>query len=146
MDNKDYSIVIPVYFNEGSLESLESDIRKNVFLKMPERKGEIVFVDDGSRDRSYETLRKLQRTYTDDIRVYKLSRNFGQGNAIWCGLENTPSTVVVLSADGQEPVDVVPQMLRKHFDEGFEVVIGRRDSRGEAVDFQECLLDDKKIE
>lgn len=127
-----YSIVVPVYFNEGSLKELEAELREKV-LEVMQYKGEIVFIDDGSRDCSYEILRDLQRAQPDDVRVFKLSRNFGQCNALWCGFENTPSTIVMISADGQDPVETIPQMLRKHFDDGYEVIIAKRDSREESV-------------
>ena len=133
IDNRDYSIIIPVFFNEGSLRDIAASIRQEVFEPMSDKEGEMVFVDDGSRDGSYEVLRELQRSHPSDIRIIKLSRNFGQVNAIWCGLEHSNSTIVTLSADGQEPVELVAQMLRKHFDEGFEVVLARRDSRDETL-------------
>jgi glycosyltransferase involved in cell wall biosynthesis len=130
MSDVDYSIVVPVYFNEGSLKELEAELRGKV-LEVVQYKGEIVFIDDGSRDCSFEIMRELQRAQPDDVRVFKLSRNFGQSNALWCGFENTPSTIVMISADGQDPVETIPKMLRKHFDEGYEVVIAKRDSREE---------------
>ena len=133
MSTREYSIVVPVYFNEGSLRAIEIDLRQQVLDVMQGYKGEIVFVDDGSRDRSYEILQEIQRAHPTDVRVFKLSRNFGQVNALWCGFENTPSAVITISADGQDTAAVIPEMLRKHFDEGCEVVIARRDSREETV-------------
>lgn len=131
MSNVDYSIVIPVYFNEGSLRDVEAELRAKVLESCGPYKGEIVFVDDGSKDQSYEVLRDLQLAHPADVRVYKLSRNFGQVNALWCGFSGSRSAVIMLSADGQDPVDVIPLMLSKHFSEGYEIVIAKRDSREE---------------
>ena len=63
------------------------------------------------------------------VKGINLSRNFGQVNAWWCGLENTPGSVVVVSADGQDPIDLIPTMLKRHFDNGVEVVVATRESR-----------------
>lgn len=127
----DYSIVIPVYYNEGSLALMAKRVHEDVFAVMGERRGELVFVDDGSGDGSFAELEQVVRDYPDDVRVIKLSRNFGQVNAWWCGLKNTPGPVVVISADGQDPVELIPVMLHKYFDDGTEVVIATRESREE---------------
>lgn len=129
----DYSIVIPVFFNEKSLDSIESEIRAKVLEKLPQYKGEIIFVDDGSKDKSYEVLTRIQENHPNDIRVIKLSRNFGQVNALWCGFFHAPSAVIMISADGQDPVDLIPEMLEKHFAQGYEVVIAKRASREDGI-------------
>lgn len=129
----DYSIVVPVYFNEGSLEYTANRIFGEVFAKYPERVGEIVFVDDGSGDGSFEKLMSIHREHPECVRVIRLSRNFGQVNAWWCGLEHTPGPVVVVSADGQDPIDLIPTMLKRHFEGGVEVVIATRESREESA-------------
>ena len=125
----DYSIVVPVYFNEGSLRYTADRIFNEVFAVCPERRGEIVFVDDGSGDGSFDELTAIYREHSECVRVLRLSRNFGQVNAWWCGLENTPGPVVVVSADGQDPIDLIPTMLKRHFEGGVEVVIAARESR-----------------
>ena len=129
----DYSIVVPVYFNEGSLEYTANRIFGEVFAKYPERVGEIVFVDDGSGDGSFEKLMAIYREHPECVRVIRLSRNFGQVNAWWCGLEHTSGPVVVVSADGQDPIDLIPTMLKRHFEGGVEVVIATRESRKESA-------------
>lgn len=129
----DYSIVVPVYFNEGSLKYTADRIFKEVFAALGNRRGEIVFVDDGSGDGSLAELVEIQRDHPEEIRVFKLSRNFGQVNAWWCGLEHTPGPVVIVSADGQDPIELIPSMLKKHFDDGVEVVIATRESREESL-------------
>ena len=128
-----YSVVIPVYYNEGSLRYTADRIFSEVFEKRKELQGEIVFVDDGSGDGSLEECRSVQEKYSGSVRIIKLSRNFGQVNAIWCGLENTPGPCVVISADGQDPIEMIPQMLDRYFNDGCEVVIATRESREESL-------------
>lgn len=127
----DYSIVVPVYFNEGSLQYTASRVVSEVFEKIPDKVGEIVFVDDGSRDGSYSELCTVKSKYGEAIRIIKLSRNFGQVNAIWCGLDHVAGPAVIISADGQDPIDLIPEMLMRHFEKGVEVVIATRESRDE---------------
>jgi len=129
----DFSVIIPVYFNEGSLAYVENELRAKVLTRTDGLKGEIIFVDDGSLDGSFDKLRSLKAKHPTDIRVYKLSRNFGQVNAIWCGFNNSHGASIFMSADGQEPVEVVNQMLDAHFNRGKEVVIARRESRDESA-------------
>lgn len=129
----DFSIVIPVYFNAGSLHYVEGELRQKVLMRTDGLKGEIVFVDDGSTDASYAELKELKSSHPNDIRVYKLSRNFGQVNAIWCGYEKCSGPVLFMSADGQEPVEIVNQMLEAHFKRGKEIVIATREARDESM-------------
>jgi len=131
-DKVDYSIVVPVYFNEGSLKYTAERVFTEVFKKIDDRyRGEILFVDDGSQDGSYQELMGVKKEYGERVRIIKLSRNFGQVNAIWCGLEHTFGSVVVISADGQDPIDLIPDMLTKHFEDKKEIVIAARESRKE---------------
>lgn len=129
----DYSIVIPVYFNEDTLEYTVTRIREDVFAAYPQKHGEIVFVDDGSKDSSFQVLTRLHAQYPRMIRVFRLSRNFGQFNATWCGLCQTNGPCVVMSADGQDSIEHVRVMLKHHFEDGVEVVIGTRAERHESL-------------
>lgn len=133
MKNVDYSIVVPVYFNEGSLEYTARRVFDEVFARVEGKRGELVFVDDGSGDGSLAELLKIREGRPEDVRVFKLSRNFGQVSAWWCGLERTSGPVVVISADGQDPIELIPEMLRRHFEGGVEIVIATRESREESA-------------
>ena len=128
----DYSIVVPVYYNEGSLRYTAERIRSEVFQKAPQWRGEIVFVDDGSQDGSLAELLQVQKDYPAEVRIIKLSRNFGQTNAVWCGMEHTDGPIIMISADGQDPVELMPQMLGLYFNEGIELVIATRQGRDES--------------
>ena len=129
----DYSIVIPVYYNADTLEYTEQRIRSEVFSAYPGKKGEMVFVDDGSKDNSFDVLRRIHDRSNGDVRVFKLSRNFGQFNATWCGLCQTAGPCVIMAADGQDSIEDVPLMLKKHFEDGVELVIGTRAERKESI-------------
>jgi dolichol-phosphate mannosyltransferase len=129
----DYTVVVPVYFNEGSLTEVAANLRQEILEGLPNHAGQILFVDDGSGDGSFEVLRTLQAQHPSDIRVVKLSRNFGSQNACWCGISLARGAVLILSADGQEPAASGRAMLQAHLEEGYEVVFGARESRDESA-------------
>jgi polyisoprenyl-phosphate glycosyltransferase len=112
-----YSVVVPVYNSEASLEELCNGL-KSVFNSIQEP-FELVFVDDNSRDGSWQVLARLKEQNPEHITAIKLSRNFGQHNATFCGfgfargekiitidddLQTPPSEIVKLIAacDGQD--------------------------------------------
>ncbi len=126
------SIVVPVYFNEGSLHKT-FDLLQNVVMKNnPNRTFEIIFIDDGSGDDSLAELMELKEAH-DVVRVIKLSRNFGQGAAILAGYTHARGdTVVTIAADLQEPPELINQMLDAHFNEKNDIVICTRQGREES--------------
>ena len=108
----DLSIVIPVYEEEESLPILYARLR-GVLATHVELEYELVFVDDGSRDRSPTILRRLA---TEDTRVVyvELARNFGHQVALSAGLEHSSGRLVaVMDADLQDPPEVLPQFIAK---------------------------------
>lgn len=89
---------------------------------------EIVYVDDGSTDRTPQVMRELQERDAR-VAIVDLSRNFGKEIAITAGLDHTSAdAVVVIDADLQDPPELIPEMLR-HFREGYDVVYAQRMSR-----------------
>jgi dolichol-phosphate mannosyltransferase len=121
------SLVIPVYNEEAVLPEL--DRRLGLFFEsLAPATCEVVFVNDGSRDRSLELLRGMVER-DDRYRVLAFARNFGHQSAITAGLDYARGqAVVVLDADLQDPPEVVLEMLAK-WREGYEVVYGRRRKR-----------------
>lgn len=129
----DYSVIIPVYFNGDCLPALSDTVISKVIETQLPKKGEFIFVDDGSKDDSLEQLLLLKKKFPNQIKVVKLCRNFGQVHAIAAGFSiSQGSCVLTISADGQEPPEIVNQMLDAHFKEGFEVVICARKERDES--------------
>ena len=82
----DYTIVVPVYCNETSLEILYKEVEEKIFNKNPNLNGKIFFCDDRSTDNSYNVLKELQ-SKNPEIGLIRLTRNFGQTAAIYCCLE-----------------------------------------------------------
>jgi dolichol-phosphate mannosyltransferase len=120
------SVVVPVYFNEESLPHLFSRLEKLVD-DCPGSSFEFVFVDDGSGDASLDLLRRFRKQHPATI--VKLSRNFGSMNACLAGLEvATGDCVVIISADLQDPPELIPEMLRR-WERGSDVVMAVRAGR-----------------
>jgi dolichol-phosphate mannosyltransferase len=121
------SIVVPVYHNAKSLPELAE--RLSVLAERNEADDfEFVFVDDGSRDDSFEVLRKL---LSDDsrVRIVKLSRNFGSTPAIIAGLNAASGdAVAAIAADLQDSPELIHDMLAR-WREGNKVVLAVREGR-----------------
>jgi undecaprenyl-phosphate 4-deoxy-4-formamido-L-arabinose transferase len=125
------SVVVPVYNEEGNLPELLS--RLAAVMDASGRPYELVFVDDGSRDRSLEILKAAARERPERIRVLELARNFGQHQAILAAFQQVSGDVIVtIDADLQNPPEEIPKLLAK-IDEGYDVVGGVRLSRQDSV-------------
>lgn len=123
------SIVIPVYYNEDNLIPLYEDIRKKI-INVINYEYEIIMVDDGSKDNSYEIMCGFQEQ-DKNVQIYKLSRNFGSHAAILCGLSKcTGDCAVVKAADLQEPTELILDMVDR-WKKGFNVVLAVREGRDE---------------
>ena len=119
-------VVIPVYNEEANLEPLYERLEQ--VLEEIGRPYEVIFVDDGSRDRSLELLCRLQEKH-GAVRVIQLNRNYGQHAAVFAGLDHARGDVIVtLDADLQNPPEEIPRLLDK-ISEGHDVVGGWRRSR-----------------
>ena len=124
------SIVVPVYYNADSLKDMYIDLREKVLTKL-ECEYELIFVNDGSGDESYQIMKKLKEQ-DDNIRNFSLSRNFGSHAAILCGLEHmTGDCAVVKAADMQEPSELILDMLES-WKKGNNVVLAVRQERNES--------------
>jgi len=133
VDAPDFSCVLPVYFNEGALTKTFYQIKEHVIDANPDYKAEIVFVDDGSGDGSYKELLALRKEHPGLVKIIKLTRNFGQVSALMAGMSHSRGRcVVALSADGQDPVELINDMIKAHFEEHYELVICHREERDES--------------
>ena len=106
------SVVTPV-FNETECLPLFYERVRKVADGMPGTAFELLFVDDGSMDGSFEMLSKIARS-DPRVRVLKFSRNFGSYTALTAGLVNARgAAAVTLSADLQDPPELIPELLRR---------------------------------
>ena len=125
------SIVIPVYYNEDNLKPLYEDLVNKVFQNI-ECDYELIFVDDGSKDKSFNVIQELAQN-DNKVKVYGLSRNFGSHAAILCGLcKCTGECAVVKAADLQEPSEMILEMIREWENEN-NVVLAVRSGREEGL-------------
>ena len=125
-----FSVVIPVFNEEDNLEELCD--RLIAACQPLGRPYEVILVDDGSSDRSRERISARASASGSPIKAVFLNRNYGQHNAVLCGLAHSSGDVVVtLDADLQNPPEEIPRLLQKT-DEGFDVVgtvrVNRQDS------------------
>lgn len=128
---KKISIVIPVYYNQDNLLPLYTDLKEKVLSKI-NIEYELIMVDDGSKDNSYQVMKELAKL-DDKIRTVRLSRNFGEHSAILAGLSVcTGDFAVRKAADLQEPSEVILDMMKK-YEEGYKVVLATRADREEPM-------------
>ena len=141
----DLSIVIPVYNEEKNVALLHQTIRNT--LDKTDFKYEIIFVDDGSTDNTFNILNNLKK-----VKIIKFRKNFGQTAAMMAGFENSNGKVIVsLDGDLQNDPSDIPKLLDK-LNEGYDVVSGwrynRQDSFGKktfskiANSFRQLLVKD----
>lgn len=125
------SFAIPVYQNSGSLPGVVQEIREFARSWAPAWRYQIVFVDDGSSDGSFEVAQSLAQE-DPGILVVRLSRNFGQLYAMVAAFDHADGDVVVsVSADQQDPIAVCHDMLAR-YEEGYEVIVAHRAGRDDA--------------
>lgn len=122
------SIVVPVYWNSDTLMLLYEDMREKILPKLGDY--EIVFVDDGSGDTSWEIMNQI-RDMDSNVKLVKLSRNFGEHAAILAGLSQcTGDCAVTKQADLQEDSELILEMYEK-WKQGNKVVLAVRSDRDE---------------
>lgn len=123
------SIIIPVYFNADTLSLLYKDMQENILVSLKEY--EIVMVDDGSGDSSWTEMEKIA-AIDSNVKLVKLSRNFGSHAAVLAGLSIcTGDCATVKAADLQEPSEIILQMYES-WNNGNKVVLAVRSDREES--------------
>jgi glycosyltransferase involved in cell wall biosynthesis len=118
---KGISIVIPVYNSSDILPELISRIEKS--LRSGTSALEVILVNDFSKDKSWETICRMSLSY-DWVRGIDLMRNYGQHNALLCGIRQAENDIIVtMDDDLQHPPEEIPKLLCK-LEEGYDVVYG----------------------
>ena len=124
---KKISVVIPMYFEEKVVNECYNRT-KNVLNKLSSYEYEIIFINDGSQDKTLELLEKIAKN-DNNVKVLSFSRNFGHQAAVTAGLKfTTGDAAVIMDADMQDPPEVIEEMV-KLWEEGNEVIYAKRKVR-----------------
>ena len=123
----DISVVIPLYNEAESLPELEAWIER--VMKEHNFTYEIIFVNDGSTDNSWEVIEGLQQK-NPCIRAIKFRRNYGKSPGLHCGFERAQGDVVItMDADLQDSPDEIPELYRMITEDGYDLVSGWKKKR-----------------
>mgnify|MGYP001190838897 CR=1 FL=1 len=122
------SVILPVYNEEDTIE--HSAKRLEEVLNALDNEYEILFIDDGSKDKTWDNILKLSST-NKNIKGLSLSRNFGKERAIHAGLHKAVGdAVIIMDGDLQHPPEVIPKMVGLWKETGCDVVNGIKKGRG----------------
>lgn len=128
------SVVVPIYNEEACLDSLYQ--RLTTVLETMGKPWEIIFTNDGSKDRSAEILKDFYNRRPEQIRVVEFNGNFGQHMAIMAAFEQTRGEVVVnMDADMQNPPEEIPKLIAQ-YEAGHDYVGSYRDGRDDSYLFR----------
>lgn len=123
----DISVVVPLFNEDESLRELHAWIQR-VMLEHG-FSYEVVFVDDGSTDRSWEVICELQEKDAN-VKGIKFRRNYGKSPALFCGFRKVEGDVVItMDADLQDSPDEIPELYRMITEEGYDLVSGYKQKR-----------------
>ncbi len=131
------SVIIPMKNEADNVRELYRQLAR-VFASLPQYRYEFIFVDDGSTDKSVRVVQALERR-DPKVRLVRLARNFGKEIANTAGLHKAKGrAAIMLDADLQHPPAVIPDLLQK-WQEGYDIVIGRRSSNKHHANFLKRL-------
>ncbi len=124
---KKISIIIPAYNEEEVTQECYNRLEE-VLNKLNNYENEIIFINDGSKDKTLEILTELANQ-NENVKIVSFSRNFGHQAAVTAGLKYvTGDVILIIDADLQDPPELLPEML-KLWEEGNEVIYGERKTR-----------------
>ena len=123
----DISVVVPLYNEDESLPELYAWIER--VMQANGFSFEVIFVNDGSTDRSWEVIEELQAK-SPHVKGIKFRRNYGKSPALYCGFERAQGRVVItMDADLQDSPDEIPELYRMITEEGYDLVSGWKQKR-----------------
>lgn len=124
---KKVSLVIPMYYEEEVAKECYNRVTK-VLSSLQDYTYEIVFINDGSKDKTLEILEEIAEK-DSNVKIISFARNFGHQCAVTAGLQEvTGDAIVIIDADLQDPPELIPDML-KLWEDGNEVIYGKRKTR-----------------
>jgi len=119
----EYSVIVPVYNSEQTLSELYD--RTAVVFTTAGYTFEMVFVDDFSEDGSWAVLEKLKQQHPENITAIKLAKNFGQHNAIFCGMEHARGELMItIDDDLQIPPEEIIKLIQVYHEKDADLVYG----------------------
>jgi polyisoprenyl-phosphate glycosyltransferase len=127
------SIIVPCYYNADNIPELT----RTLFSEEPNFPGpvsfEYIFVDDGSKDGTYQALLDVHHKHPTKVKLIRLARNFGTSNAVLAGLNHATGDVfTIISADLQDPPSLLVQMYT-HWKNGIKLIVANREVREEPM-------------
>lgn len=123
----DISVIVPLYNEEESLPELYQWIER--VMKANGLSHEIIFVNDGSTDRSWQVIEDLARK-SPNVKGIKFRRNYGKSPALYCGFKQAAGDVVItMDADLQDSPDEIPELRRMIVEDGYDLVSGYKQKR-----------------
>ncbi|MCF8379459.1 MAG: glycosyltransferase family 2 protein [Bacteroidales bacterium] len=108
--NIEYSVVIPVYNSENTLQELFKQLY-DYFISF-HQSFEVIFVDDGSKDKSWNTLNEIHNAYPEYTSIIRLNKNYGQHNATFCGMDVAKGQyIITIDDDLQTPPKEITKLI-----------------------------------
>ena len=127
----DISVVVPLFNEDESLPELYSWIER--VMNENNFSFEVIFVNDGSTDRSWEVIEEL-KTKSPHVRGIKFRRNYGKSPALFCGFKEAQGDVVItMDADLQDSPDEIPELYRMITKDGYDLVSGYKQKRYDPI-------------
>ncbi len=129
----DISVVIPIYFNAGSIKKTCNLIDSIFEMHFSNLSYEFILVDDGSKDSSYQEMQEIEKE-KKNVKLIQFTRNFGQVAAIYAGYEKaTGKGILNIAADLQEPPQLIVDIITNFIEKEAKIIAGNRIGRDESL-------------
>jgi len=123
MQEIDYSVVVPVYNSEETLQELFT--RTQVVFSSIKKSFEMIFVEDGGKDNSWQVIQTLKKEFPDTVKAIKLTKNYGQHNAVLCGLSFCKGQqIITIDDDLQNPPEEIIKLIQKFEETKSDLIYG----------------------